>query len=138
MKKMRNTTKPVLFCFVMALTCIVGTITAFACEVPHKPELNNFSQKTEQAVLALSGADNIRQNVNYFFTDKEGHITPLSDLPQRLPCDHVYVQGTTRDHARKNNGGCIVTVRSAKCCKYCGSIVEGGVISTTEYTVCPH
>jgi len=139
MKKARRRTKPILSRIMMFLICIAATITAFAYEAPHKHMLINFGGESERIFSASVDAERNEKFVfDHFFTDEECHVIPLNNPSQSLQCNHIYVKGTITDHIRKSNGDCIITVRSALCCKHCLFTVEGGVISKTEFTVCPH
>ncbi len=139
MKKAKKTAKIGLFCIVMAMTCIVGAITAFAYTPPQKHTLSDFSEGGERIFSVSDGTESIEKLAfDYFFTDMEGHVVPLDNLPQKISCIHEYIEGETTEHNRSSNGGCTVIVKSAKACKYCGYIIEGGIISEAIYTVCPH
>lgn len=139
MKKTPKTKKPILSCIVMVLICVMGTLTVFAYEAPQKHMLKDFSSEDTRIFSVSNGMEDVAQFAfDHFFTDKEGHVTPLHNHSQKFLCPHTYVEGTTTNHSKKSNGGCIVTVRSAKKCTICDFIIEGDVISTHTYTVCPH
>ena len=139
MKKTRKTTKPILSCILMVLICIMGVVTAFAYEAPKKQMLHDFSSESTRVFSVSNGMEDVEEfTFDHFFTDENGHVTPLHNRPQKSSCPHSYVGGTTTDHAKKSNGGCTVIVRSAKKCTICDLIVEGEVIKETKYTVCPH
>ena len=139
MKEPPKNTKPILSCIVMVLICIVGTITTFAYEAPKKYVTDESNWEDEVTFSVSDSTESVEQLAfDYFFTDKDGHVTALYNLPKRILCKHDYVEGTVTRHSKKSDGGCTVTVKSAKMCKYCGDTIEGGIISKTEYTVCPH
>ena len=139
MKKMRKNTKPMLSCIVMALICVMGTITAFAYEAPSKHVSDDIDWESECTFSVSDGMEDVEQLAcDYFFMDKEGNVTCLQNLPQKILCKHNYVEGTTKYHAKNSNGGCTVTIKSAKMCKFCKDILVGDVISEHTYTVCPH
>lgn len=139
MKKTRKNIKIGLSCIVMAVICIAGTVTAFAYAPLQKHTLSNFNEEGEIIFSVPDNTENAEQFAfDYFFTDKEGHVVPLDNLPSKISCIHEYVEGQTTKHIKNSNGGCTVIVKSAKRCKYCGYTIEGGIISETKYTVCPH
>lgn len=139
MKKTSKKTKPMLSCIMMLLIFVMGTITAFAYEAPQKYMSSDFNWESEYTISIADDAEDVeRFQFDYFFTDTDGHVTPLNNPSPKILCKHNYVEGQATKHAKKTNGGCTVTIRSAKICTLCNLVIEGGVISETTYTVCPH
>ena len=71
------------------------------------------------------------------FTDEEGNIYPITESIQR-GCSHTYESGKSADHKKYSDGSCEVRVFNAQRCSKCGYVLEGSLISTTKYEVCPH
>lgn len=139
MKNARKTTRPILSFIAMFLICAVGAITAFAYKEPLDYRSDDFDQESEYTLSITDNDEDIEQfQFDYFFTDEDGHITPLDNLSPKIFCKHQYVDGKSTQHKKDGNGGCTVTVRSAQICKFCYSTIEGDVISKHIYTVCPH
>ena len=139
MKKTSKKTKPMLSCIMMLLIFVMGTITAFAYEAPLKHVSDEINWESECVFSVSDGLEDVEQLASdYFFTDQEGHVTCLQNIPPKVLCKHYYVEGTTTYHEINSNGGCTVIVKSANRCKFCGNLLVGVVISKTEYTVCPH
>ncbi len=138
MKKTTKNTRPILSCVAMILICIVGTITTFAYKIPTTFQMDELDFKSERVFSASNGMENVEHlPFDYFFSDKEGHVTQVRNLSPQYVCEHVYVEGTTTIH-RKDNNSCTVTVKKARRCQKCGLILEGAFISETRYAVCPH
>ncbi len=139
MKETKKNAMPILSCIVAAMICIAGTITAFAYDAPKKYVTDDLDWESEITFSISGSTESVEQLAfDYFFTDKDGNITALHNLPQRILCKHEYVEGTVTKHAKKSDGGCTVTIKSAKRCKFCGATIEGEVLSQHIYTVCPH
>lgn len=139
MKKTSKKTKPMLSCIMMLLIFVMGTITAFAYEAPQKYISNDFNWEGEYTISIENDVEDIeRFQFDYFFTDTDGHVTPLNNPSPKILCKHNYVEGQATKHVKKSNGGCTVIIRSATICTLCNVLIEGGVISEHTYTVCPH
>jgi len=139
MKKTRKTAKPFLSCLVMALICIMGTVTAFAYETPVKIETEKSWTKFDTAFFSEHKPD-VEEHIpyDYFFTDKNGNITSLENVSPRLFCKHDFVEGYATKHKKNSDGSCIVRVNECVRCSVCGYIKEGALVSEHKYTVCPH
>lgn len=139
MKKTSKKTKPMLSCIMMLLIFVMGTITAFAYEAPPKHVSDEINWESECVFSVSDGLEDVEQLASdYFFTDQEGHVTCLQNIPSKVLCKHYYVEGTTTYHEINSNGGCTVIVKSANRCKFCGNLLVGGIVSEHTYTVCPH
>lgn len=74
-----------------------------------------------------------------FFTDEDGNIYIIdSSSSMRASCKHTYVSGVRTKHTKKTDGSCTVTDYNSKRCTKCGNIIQGSIISTLNYTICPH
>ncbi len=130
---------PLLLCVIILTLCLVGSVTAFAYEAPQQYKIEDFDSNNEYLFSSFSAIDQtVPLPSNIFFTDKEGNVFPLDMVTSKAGCNHHLVEGTLSEHAKKNNGGCVVTVREAWRCSYCGYVETGDIISKTEYTICPH
>lgn len=73
------------------------------------------------------------------FVDEEGNVYPVSEEEGVEPyCNHSYVSGELRDHHPYSDGSCEVRVYNAERCVRCGHVIRHDLISTHNYTVCPH
>lgn len=73
------------------------------------------------------------------FTDELGNIYPVdSCAPQKFCFSHDKQPGTFTSHAKDDNGGCIVCVYKGTRCYKCSTIWLDELVSTTNYTKCPH
>lgn len=74
------------------------------------------------------------------FMDEEGNVYPIADGETAVyrGCSHTFVSGTWSEHGKKSDGGCVVKEYRAQRCSKCGYIIQGDLISTHEYVVCPH
>lgn len=72
------------------------------------------------------------------FTDEEGNIYPVPEVEPQWGCDHDYVSGTETRHNKNSDGSCEVTQYKAQRCSKCGHLVQGDLISSHYYAVCPH
>ena len=72
------------------------------------------------------------------FTDEYGNIYPIPEAVPHWSCDHTYVSGTETRHNKNSDGSCVVTQLRAQRCSKCGLVVQGDLISSTYYAVCPH
>ena len=75
------------------------------------------------------------------FTDEEGNVYPIAEEEPAVTyrgCSHTFVSGTLTEHGKKSDGGCVVKEYRAQRCSKCGYMIQGDLISTHEYVVCPH
>lgn len=138
MKQTGKTHRPVLACIVMAMICIMGTMTAFAYEAPIRYEAENDWSKSDAVFFSDHLDEPEHFMYDYFFVDLEGNITPLEDAVPQASCVHIFNEGYTQIHTKNSNGGCVVEVYEAQRCTQCGYIKQGELISETKYTKCPH
>lgn len=139
MKQIRKKSRPVLSCIVAIAICVVGTITAFAYQEPQYYMLTDFSPENEIIFSIPDGTEAVEHfTYDHFFTDNNGHVTPINDHSAKIFCKHNYVTGQITNHAKNSSGGCAFTVSSAEQCSKCGAIKQGAIISEHKYTVCPH
>lgn len=74
------------------------------------------------------------------FTDIHGNIYKVESfsIAGYSACEHNYVDGSISRHSLKSNGGCAVKYYNAKRCSKCGHIVQGNLVKTETYEICPH
>lgn len=137
MKNARKTTRPVLSFIALVLICVVGAITAFAYREPVEYVSDDLKWEGEYA-FSITNESVGQLQYDYSFTDNEGNVTHLHQVPSKIFCKHSYVDGYVKIHVKNNNGGCTFTVKNAQKCKFCDRIIEGDLVSETKYTVCPH
>lgn len=139
MKQIRKNSKPVLSCIVMAIICIMGTITAFAYQAPIKVETEDPWSEYDTVVFENHGSEDMEHLLyDDFFVDKNGNIISLENAHPRLFCKHNFIEGYVNKHKKNSDGSCVTRKYECSCCNICGYSIEGTLISKTEYTVCPH
>lgn len=139
MKQTRKTSKPILACIVMAVICVMGTMTAFAYEAPIRYEAEDDWTNCDTVYFSEGDADESEHFMyDHFFVDPEGNIFPLEDIAPQASCNHSFVKGQTKKHTKNNSGGCLVEVYEAQRCTLCGYIIQGKLISKIENTECTH
>lgn len=139
MKKARKSRRPFLSSMVMAIICILGTITAFSYEAPVQAESEDNWAEYDTIFLADHDPDAVEYlPFDYFFVDQDGNITPLDGIDPQVLCKHEFKEGVTVKHKKNSDGSCVTEKRSALSCSLCGYTKEGEIISKLEYTVCPH
>lgn len=74
------------------------------------------------------------------FIDEDGNIYKVGlNESERAGCTHsILVSGTFQKHEKNSSGGCVVKTYNADCCKACGKVFLGDLISEFKYTKCPH
>lgn len=139
MKQIRKTSKPILSCIVMAILCIMGTITAFAYQAPVRVETEDSWAEYDEVVLAEQNFD-VSEHLmcDNFFIDQNGNVIPLTDVEPRIGCKHHFVDGYVKKHKKNSDGSCIVKIYECRYCNICAYSIEGALVSETKYTVCPH
>lgn len=139
MKRTRKNSKPILSCIVMAVICILGTITAFAYQAPVTVETEDPWSEYDTVVFAEHDPENEEPLLyDYFFVDKNGKIISLENVSPRLFCKHNFIDGYVKKHKKNSDGSCILKTYECSCCDICGYSIEGSLISEYKYTVCPH
>ena len=139
MKKARKTTRPVLAFVAMFLIFVLGAITAFAYREPVEYISDDLKWESEYAFSITDNQESADQlQYDYSFTDNEGNVTHLPQVPSKIFCKHSYVDGFVKIHTKNSDGSCILTTKSAQKCKFCDRIIEGDLIRETKYAVCPH
>lgn len=91
--------------------------------------------------LESAGTQDVVQKFMYEsqFTDEAGNIYPIIEDEGIEPhCNHTFVSGTMATHRKTDGGGCVVKEYNAQRCSKCGYIIEGSLINTITYAVCPH
>lgn len=149
MKRSKEKRKAILPYILGGLICMAGAIPAFAYTPPMIYEPAEKAEALEQLTISeiqYHGDFDMDSMVipmpyEYFWQGEDGSIIPLDDTTEpesREACLHEYRSGTTSKHTRYSDNSCKVVVRECKICSLCGRKVEGSIISTTNYTVCPH
>ena len=139
MNQIRKKSRPILACIVMAVVCIMGTLTAFAYQAPVKVETVDSWAEYDEVVFTEYNPDAAEQLMyDYFFIDKNGNIIPLENVEPRIGCKHHFVDGYVQKHKKNSDGSCIVRTYECSRCSICGYSIEGTLVSKSEYTVCPH
>lgn len=145
MKVMGLKKKVLLSCIVGGLICLTGGTTAFA----YAPASTYTVEYSEEALFdeGIEVINNFETKGNiealpydYFWCVEDGipHEIIKENPNAKIYCPHQYTDVTITRHKKNSNGSCRVLTISGKRCDLCGSIVEEDLISTTEYTVCPH
>jgi len=139
MKQIRKTSKPVLSCIVMAIICIMGTITAFAYQPPVIVETKDSWTEYDEVIM-LKDNPNIIEPIlyDYIFVDQDGNMIPLNNTEPRIGCKHNFVEGYVQKHKRNSDGSCVVKTYECLYCDICKYTKEGAFISEYKYAVCPH
>lgn len=139
MKQIRKKSRPILACIVMAVICIMGTITAFAYQAPVRVETEDSWTEYDEVIFTEYELD-VAEHFMYdhFFVDRNGNIIPLDSIEPRIGCKHNFVEGYSYKHRKNSDGSCIVKKYECSRCNICGYSIEGALVSETKYTVCPH
>lgn len=139
MKEIRKNSKPILSCIVMAILCIMGSITAFAYQAPIRVETEDSWAEYDEVILSEQNLDITEQLMyDYLLIDQNGNITLLDNVEPRIGCKHHFVDGYVQKHKRNTDGSCIVKTYECTYCDICIYSIEGALISETKYTTCPH
>ncbi len=74
------------------------------------------------------------------FVDEEGNVYLIEEnqISPYLFCNHNYVEGTVKTHAKKSDGSCTVTYNKGQVCTKCEHLIIGEWIKTTTYAKCTH
>ncbi len=94
----------------------------------------------EEEILDFDLMEVVEIRYDRQFTDEEGNIYPILEeetAPYR-GCNHVFVSGTATTHRKLSNGGCIVEQYHAQRCSKCGAVIQGDLINSLTYQICPH
>ena len=127
MKQTRKKSKPVLSCLVMAVICVLGTITAFAYQAPVMIETEDVWMDYDAVAFAGHGSANGESLLyDYYFVDKNGEITSLENVSPRLFCKHNFIEGYVYKHKKYDDGSSIwqpapppSTTGSSMCISFC-------------------
>lgn len=139
MKQIRKKSRPILACIVMAVVCIMGTLTAFAYQAPIKVETVDSWAEYDEVVFTEHNPDVAEQLVyDYVFIDKNGNIMSFDNVEPRIGCKHYFIDCYVQKHRRNSDGSCIVKTHECRSCDICGYSIEGTLVSEFKYTVCPH
>lgn len=95
------------------------------------------SEGDSQEFAMIEDMEELEIRYDNQFIDEEGNIYPITEPVQR-GCSHTYVSGTSTDHKKYSDGSCEVRKFRSQRCSKCGYVLEGSLISTTTYVVCPH
>lgn len=135
LKKFREPKKLILSWCLGGAICVIGSITSFAYNPPATYSTKDVSDvNTEivfQQVIALP--------FDYFWTDCDGNISEINENnSEKAYCPHSYEPGTITKHTKYSDRSCKMVYLDGKKCSLCGNILEGSVIKTVHYDVCPH
>ena len=73
------------------------------------------------------------------FIDEEGNVYPIAEDEGIEPyCNHTFVSGKGEYHIKLSDGGCKVNIFQAQRCSKCGYVIQGDLLNTITYKVCPH
>ncbi len=129
-----------LSCLIGGFICVVGSITSFAYNPP--VNYNTTVATGVNTEIIFQDTDFQSQLVdlpyNYYWTDTNGNTIEIENTDPKAYCPHDYESGTITKHTRYSNNSCKVIYLNGKKCSLCGSIIEGSVINTVRYDVCPH
>lgn len=135
--------KLLLSCVIMALTCMVGTGTAFAYNPPVTIDIGEEDFSQNYSFISDANIENEFEDMpyDYFFIDENGNTYDMvrKDVGNRAICDHQFTEsGTVQSHNKKSDGSCEVVYREGWRCLLCGYVKLGSVIKTVTYPKCPH
>ncbi len=102
-------------------------------------ELEVYSSAESEALSSAPKDEKIFSSCNQYVSFNDGTIIPLPDTSIQAfsTCRHSLKNAALKNHSRKGTG-CIVKSYSVKICKKCGTIQNKTLISSTNYTKCPH
>ncbi|MCM1268429.1 MAG: M56 family metallopeptidase [Bacteroidales bacterium] len=72
------------------------------------------------------------------FVDEAGNIYEIDDEGIEPQHSHNLVWGNYYEHTKNSSGGCEVRTYRAQMCNTCTYIIRHELLSTTNYTTCPH
>lgn len=140
----------------VAVLAFANSMTAFAYRDPLQQELSEeasqeqieyaltndmvlfFSEDIgEEEILEFKRPGEIEILYEHQFVDEEGNIYSVTEPVQR-GCSHTFVSGTEVTHHPYSDGSCEVREYRAQRCSKCGYLIQGDLISTAKYVVCPH
>ena len=149
MKPKKEKKKVILSYVLGGLICVAGAMPVFAYAPPmmyHTAEkAEDLEEFVNSEITYYRDFDMdsyvIPMPYEYFWQGEDGTIIPLDEETppeSRAACDHDYQPGTSSKHTKYRDNSCKVVVRQCKICSLCGDKVEGSIVSTTNYPVCPH
>lgn len=137
LKKYGGPRRILLSCLVGGVICIAGSVTSFAYNPPTIYYTVGTDINTE-VVFQDIALELEALPYDYFWTDVEGNISELKASDPKAYCPHEYEPGTVTKHTRYSDNSCKVVYLNAKKCILCDRVVDGSVINTVHYDVCPH
>lgn len=149
MKPKKEKKKVILSYVLGGLICVAGVMPVFAYAPPMVYDTAEKAEDLEEFVnseiIYYSNFDLdsivISMPYEYFWQGEDGTVIPLAEETQpesRAACDHNYQSGTTSKHTKYSDNSCKVVVRQCKICSLCEDRVEGSIVNTITYAVCPH
>lgn len=159
LKEMKNTKKHSLFNYIiasalLAFVIIANSMIVFAYEdyrvenIDSIEEYDSIYGGADKSYFVPDGVEDpfaapvyeFPEGVDTIFIDEDGNVFPVYDdeVSPHAFCNHTYVSGTTPRHYPNSSGGCTVKVFNCQRCTKCGEIILGSLISTQNFTVCPH
>ena len=148
MIKKQKTGKKIVLLTSTILLLVAGTTPVLAYTPVHLQETAEPLEAMEETDFMefQAGKEYIPEdelNFQYadsYFLAENGEVTIIEEsaLEMYAACKHTYVKGTLKKHSKTKNGGCKVQTYACKKCSKCGNIKQGELLSTTNYTKCPH
>lgn len=141
--ELKNHGKPkklFLSCLVGGVICISGSITSLAYNPPVIYDTPRVTDSTMKIMVFKDAPVQLKDALpyDYFWTDKYGNMHEIKESEEKAYCPHDYESVTISRHSRYSNNSCKMVYVDGEMCNICGAIIEGNVINTVRYDVCPH
>ncbi len=142
----------ILSAAILSAVVILNSMIVFAYEDIHSYEEDNLNLNGETTEIFVGDAEldpftltdnslSFSEGISEIFIDEDGQIYPINDdenASTNALCNHTYVSGQASQHTKFSDGSCVVKTYNCQRCSKCGSVIQGSLISTTSYAVCPH
>lgn len=145
----KNKISPVIMTFTLILMALFSCVPAFAYS-PKTADVRNYSgvsdnewdcdwiaDCSDEPEILSPDETTFKVTDYYIILDNGTIIIEDEEIQPHAVCKHTYISGKAKKHTKKGNG-CIVTIYNVKRCSKCGNVVQGSLVSKTEYTKCPH
>lgn len=140
LKKQEDSKKLFLSYLVGGFICTIGSITSFA----YNPPVNYYATAASELNAEITFQDTDFQSqivdlpYDYYWTDINGNEIEIENTNPKIYCPHNYESGTITKHTKYSNNSCKIIYLNGKKCSLCGLTIEGSVINTLRYDICPH
>lgn len=143
----------------VAVLAFANSMTAFAYREPFQQELPEeasqeqiehaltddmfqfvFDDVGEEAMPESALPERTELLYEHQFVDEEGNIYQIPEVPAAVyrGCNHTFGWGTETRHHPYSDGSCEVRNYRSQMCTKCNYVIQGDLISSFYYAVCPH